>query len=60
MAFLILFYLFLSACSSNSDTEVNQEEFDLYFPPQASENWETTSAETLGWNTSEIENLLSF
>lgn len=32
----------------------------MYFPPIASANWETTTPESLGWNTAAIPDLYSF
>ena len=65
---LLCLFSFLS-CSSDSNnsedpivtpsepTDTNDE---MYFPPITNNDWETTSPESLSWNTSEIENLKTF
>jgi len=61
-----LFLLFLCAfCffSCSTDTTI-QDEPDttetIYFPPANTEVWETKTAESLGWNLSELPSLLDF
>jgi len=49
-----LILLFFTSCSEDAPP-VNSE---MYFPPNNSETWETTSPSSLGWNTSEIPALL--
>lgn len=71
--YLILFIITsLTSCSSDSNNPIITEEGDpaivtpiepteiMYFPPIDNSIWETTSPETLGWNTSETENLKTF
>jgi CubicO group peptidase (beta-lactamase class C family) len=55
--FLTGIVLFLLSCSKE---DVNtQPELSSYFPPLSSANWETTEPQKLGWNTSEIPELLT-
>ena len=63
----LLFAIVLTSCSSQTEDvspeENNNEgpsETTLYFPPTNSDLWETVSAESLGWNTSAEQELLSF
>jgi len=65
-AILILLALGLFAC--DKDKEEDKEESvvlptdtsSFYFPPLNSDEWETTSPEELGWNSSELEGLLTY
>lgn len=61
LLFIILVF-FLSCSSEEVITQnENDEEIEmLYFPPIGSDIWETTTPETLGWNTSNIQQLLDF
>ncbi len=53
--------LFLFACDKKDDNIHNPpEEATLYFPPLNSEDWESTSPNELGWNTSELDELLAY
>jgi CubicO group peptidase (beta-lactamase class C family) len=57
-AFTILFLL--CNCSS-SDNEVNEPiDEAMYFPPNNSTVWETKTAESLNWNTSQIQPLYDY
>ena len=60
----ILSFLFLlsTSCTDEGDG-INPEivqDGNLYFPPINSNNWETTSPDSLGWNTDKIQELYSF
>ena len=65
---LILLLINLLSCSSdsvNSETNDNNDNptgtnDQIYFPSIDSNDWETTSPESLGWNTSKLENLKTF
>lgn len=73
---LILLLINLLSCSSDTNDSMIAEEDepsivtptdptqqpigDIYFPPKTGNTWETTSAESLEWSTSEIENLKTF
>lgn len=46
--------IFLSACKKDASTPVVQ----IYFPPAGTDTWESVSASSLGWNTSEITGLM--
>lgn len=63
----ILFLINLLSCSSdskNSDIGTDDDPVvvpdQMYFPPTDSNDWESTSPESLGWNTTEIESLNTF
>ena len=62
MKYLILIlYVFLLACSKDDDNTISHhEESTLYFPPLNSDEWESTSPSELGWNTSELTELLTY
>ena len=55
---LLLLFLILISCSKKE--EIQESNTDLYFPSTTNNSWETVSAESLGWNTSEIAPLLNF
>ncbi|KUJ54948.1 serine hydrolase domain-containing protein [Chryseobacterium aquaticum] len=55
----------LLSCSSNDVTDQNQAENpqsqeSMYFPPLNSNDWETKSVSSLGWNQSKIPDLLNY
>ncbi len=52
--FSTLILLFFTSCSEDPPPV----DIEMYFPPNNSETWETTSPASLGWNTSEIPALL--
>ncbi|MGY8933736.1 MAG: serine hydrolase domain-containing protein [Flavobacteriales bacterium] len=63
MKYLIIIVLcfFLFACDKEDDIIItNSEESTLYFPPLNSDEWESTSLAELGWNTSELVELLTY
>ena len=63
MKYLIIIVLcfFLFACKKEDDKIItNPEESTLYFPPLNSDEWESTSLSELGWNTSELVELLTY
>lgn len=47
------FFLFLNCSSDDTNEPIDTPEptSQLYFPPNNSDEWETTSVEALGWNT---------
>ncbi|MFD1016523.1 serine hydrolase domain-containing protein [Winogradskyella rapida] len=47
------------SCSTD-DSSVTAPSTDLYFPPNNSDTWETTAAEDLNWDTSQLPDLLAF
>ena len=72
---LILLLINLLSCSDANDSMITEENEpvittptdptqqpigEMYFPPKTENTWETTSPESLEWNTSEIENLKTF
>ena len=58
---IIVLYFFLFACDKEDDIIItNSEESTLYFPPLNSDEWESTSLSELGWNTSELVELLTY
>ncbi|MDP3357844.1 MAG: serine hydrolase [Lutibacter sp.] len=54
----LLVFSFLCACSKSD--AINEPETSLYFPPLTGNTWETTSAEALNWNQSQIPTLLDY
>ncbi len=63
----LLFILFLSLAGCSSDDTVANpspapapEVGELYFPPVGSNDWETTSINSLGWNAEAKQPLLDF
>lgn len=61
--FINLIFISVFNCSSTTTNMVstnNVNENVLYFPPNNSEDWDTIAIESLGWNGSNLEQLLSF
>ena len=54
----LLVFGFLSACSEGDTIEEPQT--SIYFPPLSGNTWETTSAEALNWNQSQVQPLLDY
>jgi CubicO group peptidase (beta-lactamase class C family) len=54
----LLVFSFLSACSKSD--AIPEPESSFYFPPLTGNTWETTSAEALNWNQSQIPPLLDY
>lgn len=54
---ILLLFLIIIACSKKE--EIQEIDNGLYFP-STNNIWETVSAESLGWNTSEIQPLLNY
>lgn len=58
---IIILAFFLFACDNEGGNIVNPpEESTLYFPPLSSDEWESTSPNELDWNTSELNELLTY
>ena len=67
---LLIVSSFLFACSSESDSETEKSEtpaviapvpLDTYFPPiTRTDEWDTISMETLGWNENQVDNLYTY
>lgn len=60
-----LLYLFLiitlnSSCNNDDSQIENTPQQDVYFPPVNGNPWETTSVETLNWNTDKLSDLLNY
>lgn len=52
---------FFSCSSEDDDTpQIITPENDIYFPPINSNEWETKTIASLGWNQSELQTLLNF
>ncbi len=58
--FCILFGLLFISCSSNENTTPVSPPNSMYFPPLASDTWETVPPETLGWDTEALAELRTF
>jgi len=53
--------LMLAACSSSSEAvSPNPQPENTYFPPITGNDWETTSAATLGWDETALQPLLDY
>ncbi|OJJ21643.1 serine hydrolase [marine bacterium AO1-C] len=63
---LLVLLLFTTACQNNEEVQpdtpspTTSTDSTLYFPPINSNTWETTSPESLGWNTQAISSLESY
>ncbi len=61
---IIPLFLILGLMSCNQeDNDVPtpvEEEPTIYFPPTTSESWSTTSPESLGWSTADLDELYDF
>jgi len=62
---LLLFIIcisFFNCSSKNIDEEIIETPVDtsIYFPPNNSNVWETTTVSNLGWNQTEVQPLLNF
>lgn len=58
-----LFFLLLFACSSDDDTlEVPDPDpvDEIYFPPNDTATWETTTPSSLSWNTNNLQDLYGY
>jgi hypothetical protein len=55
---LLVFLIFILL--STSCKKEKNEASDLYFPPSGSEEWESLTPESLGWNTSALTDLYTF
>lgn len=63
MTRLLLIFVLLNFISCSKDNTINPDleiENKLYFPPLTSNTWETTTPESLKWNTTNISDLYSF
>ena len=61
MKSIIPFFLFLIlTISCSKKEEIANVDTSLYFPPITGNTWKTISAEELNWNTSEIDDLLTY
>ena len=60
--FTLLMSIFLIFGCEKEDSNAGNpsSESSLYFPPLNSEEWQKTSPDDLGWNTSKIDDLLNF
>ncbi|MCA0153788.1 serine hydrolase domain-containing protein [Winogradskyella vincentii] len=60
--YLLMFSLLLFSCSSddNASDNNNPQLEGIYFPPLASDIWETKSLEELNWDTNELQELLDY
>lgn len=51
---------FLFACTDQNDTDPIIPASTLYFPPLTGTAWETTTPESLGWNTAALPDLYNY
>lgn len=54
----LLVSVFLCSCSESDANDESQT--SIYFPPLTGNTWETTSAEALNWNQSQVQPLLDY
>ena len=52
--YVLAFSFLISACKKDNSAPVAQ----IYFPPIGTDTWESVSASSLGWDTSELPALL--
>lgn len=57
--FLLLIAL-ATACTKKDETVAGTSNNSLYFPPNTSTTWETSTATSLNWNTAGIDNLYTY
>jgi CubicO group peptidase (beta-lactamase class C family) len=58
---LVFAACFLFSCKKeDTTTGITEGTISLYFPPSGSTEWATTSPQTLGWNTANIQPLYDF
>jgi len=58
---LALFTFLLFSCKKNSDpVDITPPASTMYFPPTASNTWETVTPASLGWNETELNNLYTY
>ena len=60
LLFLLLSFTFACSSESQNTAEENTTLEKMYFPPISELEWETRSMTTLGWNTSNVQNLLDY
>lgn len=64
--FYLLILIVIFSCNSSDDgtndiiIDDNPTAEELYFPSLNNNNWETTSPENLGWNTSQLNSLYTY
>ena len=57
---LLTFAFLLVACSKENNNSNLPEQSTLYFPPSNSNEWQSTSLNELNWNTSKLDELLTY
>ncbi|MGF1923525.1 MAG: serine hydrolase domain-containing protein [Bacteroidia bacterium] len=57
---LLIFVQLFSSCSKNSETPLIPASTTMYFPPNGSSAWESTSIASLGWNQNAVQPLKDF
>lgn len=60
MYILLVSLLLLTSCSKDDSTTMPNPDTSMYFPPNSSAEWETTSVTELGWNQNAIQPLRDF
>ena len=58
LPFTLLLVLF--SCKKEKTDNNPQPNSNLYFPPNGSSEWASTSPQSMGWNTSELNNLFNY
>lgn len=60
LLFLPLIIMLINCSSKDDDLELNNITETLYFPPLSGNDWETKTAQSLGWKTNNIPDLLNY
>lgn len=57
---IILAIIFMASCKKSSDPNKSTTTQPLYFPPTATTEWQTTTATSLGWDNTALNNLYPY
>ena len=59
--YVLIFAIVFIGCAKNEDIiEIPINQFDMYFPPNSDNSWETVSVKELNWNEQAIQPLLNY
>lgn len=57
---VILAFIFIASCKKSSDPNKSTTTQSLYFPPIGATEWQTTTAASLGWDNTALNNLYPY
>ena len=57
---VLLFFIFTASCKKSDDPNTNTTIHPLYFPPTGTAEWQKTTAASLGWNETDLNNLYPY